>query len=141
MEILTSKPKAGQLVAVYVRPPIKTWWAKFSGYQNPVEYYVGEVVDLNWLPADQFAITTGDPKFPVRVIVADDSLEKVQIDGQHVRLKIETGKYDYDIVIKSAKSNEQYNVKIRGGKPISCTCKGFGFRRTCKHLNQAAQIA
>lgn len=34
-------------------------------------------------------------------------------------------------------TNTIYNVRVEGGIGVSCECKGFLFRKTCRHLKEA----
>jgi len=91
------------------------------------EKFVGEVVpNFRWLTGDQVCLTTGDKYFPVRV------LEKkwiVSIDGARVEPRIEEPR---TVVVPSSRGGE-YLVTITG-ESRSCTCPGFTYRRTCRHV-------
>lgn len=136
-QVYDKKPESGQMVRVTVSSQQKSRMREILGLtpRRQNQTHSGMVVDLPWLRPDQFAMSTDDPRFPVRVISCD---EVVAINGDPCEFII--CDRDREVIIKSMNSPEQYTVKIIGGKPTSCTCKGFGFRRSCKHLQQAQQI-
>ena len=87
--------------------------------------YAGESVALKHVGADSIALSTGIADFPVRVI---PRAWIVTIDGAaytHASSQSQTKK------VKGSKG-EEYTVTL-GAKP-SCTCTGFQFRKTCKHI-------
>ncbi len=87
--------------------------------------YSGEEVRVKHVSADELALTTGNPEWPVRVIRRDRILS---IDGRsvaHIEVKAETR------IVKGSKGQE-YVVTNSQGR-WTCTCPGFQFRRSCKH--------
>ena len=38
--------------------------------------------------------------------------------------------------VLSSKGDKHYEVKMDATGSLSCTCKGYGFRRTCRHIEQ-----
>jgi len=87
--------------------------------------YEGESVALKHVGADSIALSTGIADFPIRVIPREWI---VSIDGAaytHASSQTQTK------IVKGSKG-EEYVVTL-GAKP-SCTCTGFQFRRTCKHI-------
>ena len=87
--------------------------------------YQGESVTLKHLGADYLALTTGIADFPVRVIPCS-WIES--IDGT---VYTHTSSQTQTKIVKGSKG-EVYTVTL-GAKP-SCTCTGFQFRKTCKHI-------
>ena len=87
--------------------------------------YAGESVALKHVGADSIALSTGIADFPVRVI---PRAWIVSINGaaySHTSSPTQTKK------VKGSKG-EEYVVTM-GARP-SCTCTGFQFRKTCKHI-------
>lgn len=37
-------------------------------------------------------------------------------------------------------SADVYAVQLRAGKPVGCTCTGWRFKRTCKHVDATAPM-
>ena len=98
---------------------------RYRFHQPEFFTYSGESVTLKHVGADSLALSTGIVDFPVRVI----PLAWIEsIDGaaySHTASQITTR------IVKGSKG-EEYVVTM-GAKP-SCTCTGFQFRRTCKHI-------
>lgn len=92
-------------------------------------YYTGTIMREKWFADDEIGITTGDPSFPFRRIRRERILE---VNGAVVEapapMKIER----IERTVAGSKGNT-YTV-IKEGSRASCTCPGFSFRRTCKHL-------
>jgi hypothetical protein len=87
--------------------------------------YEGDAVMLKHVSADSLALSTGISDFPVRVI---PRAWIVTINGAayaHASSQSQTKK------VKGSKG-EEYTVTL-GAKP-TCTCTGFQFRRTCRHI-------
>jgi hypothetical protein len=87
--------------------------------------YTGEEVKLKHVGADSIALTTGNPEWPVRVI---PRAWIVSINGAPVA---HTSSQTTTRTVKGSKG-EEYVVTM-GARP-SCTCTGFAFRKTCKHI-------
>ncbi len=87
--------------------------------------YSGEEVRVKHVSADELALTTGNPEWPVRVIRRDRILS---IDGRsvaHAQVSVETR------IVKGSKGQDY--VLTRNGGRWTCSCPGFQFRRSCKH--------
>jgi len=39
-------------------------------------------------------------------------------------------------IVPSSTTSDRYIVTVVDDKPVGCTCKGFAFRQSCKHLLQ-----
>lgn len=90
--------------------------------------YEGEEVAVKWLRPDQIALSTGNPEFPFRVISRN---KIVSINNKPVEQKESQVK---TFNVKGSKG-DSYTVTIGNGKS-HCTCSGFQFRRTCKHVTE-----
>jgi len=88
--------------------------------------YSGEEVKLKHVTPDELALSTGNPEWPVRVIQRS---RIISIDG--CEYNAQASKAEVKIV-KGSKGQE-YVVTNALGK-WHCTCTGFQFRRTCKHI-------
>ncbi len=107
-----------------------TMWERRTSYFFEIpEYneYEGDEVQVKWVTPSQLAITTGNPEFSFRVL--ERSLI-VEIDGKPYTY--ESAKPQTKIV-KGSKGQE-YTVTL--GKKPHCTCTGFQFRHTCKHITE-----
>lgn len=109
-------------------------WPSRHLYANGVvgsqfNYYTGTIMREKWFAVDEIGITTGNPDFPFRRIRRERILE---VNGTDVTLaplpKIER----IERTIEGSKGNT-YTV-IKEGSRATCTCTGFSFRKTCKHL-------
>lgn len=88
--------------------------------------YEGDEVKVKWCQPDEIAISTGNPDFAFRILKRN---RIVKIDGKPVAQKataIETK------IVKGSKGDEYIVTKGPGG--MSCTCSGFQFRKSCKHV-------
>ena len=91
--------------------------------------YEGTVVKpYPWLSATEIALTTTNPNFPIRVINIAHAEQVELIAG-----KIDTvNDHDRSITVDGSRG-KQYTV-TRAGTKVTCTCEGFTFRKSCKHL-------
>lgn len=72
------------------------------------------------------------PKFTTRVIHMGSV---VSING------VDVSNEDYSsktVEVQGSKST--YKVQVEGGIGVSCQCKGFQFRKTCRHLQEAEDL-
>ena len=102
---------------------------RYAFPQPKYQTYEGEQVPApKWCPPGTVALATGNPNWPVRVI---DASLIVSVDDATVT----TAKINSDVrtVTVAGSKGESYIVTITPrGK--TCTCQGFGFRHTCKHV-------
>ena len=100
--------------------------------QTKTGRWEGELVATpRWVDYDAIALTTNDPKFRVRIIPKSEILS---IDGAEA--KFVATPVEREITVAGSKGNV-YTVTI-GTKHNSCTCPAFQFRRSCKHIAEAA---
>jgi len=113
---------------VTIRNPL---YARRAAYFFTVPEFVeyeGEEVAVKWLTGNQLALSTNMPGFPFRVLERDTI---VKIDNKDVNFAQAIRR---TIVVKGSKGNE-YVVTL-GARP-SCSCPGFQFRKSCKHITEA----
>jgi hypothetical protein len=91
--------------------------------------YEGEEVQAKWLLPNQLGLSTGNPEWPMRVI--NRSLI-ASIDNQATEAKDSAVK---TFTVKGSKG-DAYTVTVGSGK-MHCTCSGFQFRKSCKHVKEA----
>lgn len=125
---------AGDVVTVKVRNSLYDVRDRYAnGYVGPeFNYYTGIVVREKWHGDDRIGLTTGMDSFPIRVLSLANIVEVMgdTFDYTPVKSTRET------ITVQGSKGNT-YIVTKENGK-ASCTCPGFGFRKTCKHVQELA---
>lgn len=113
---------------VIVRDPR---WNRRSAYAfHFPETYIreGDVVPTpKWAVPGTVCIATGDPKFPVSMI---DPSMIVSIDD----VVAEERPSDTKTVVIAGSKGASYTV-TRSPTGTTCTCAGFGFRKSCKHIS------
>ena len=122
----------GNTVTVKVRNSLYDMRDRYAnGYVGP-EYneYTGTVVHEKWYGDDKIGLTTDMKHFPVRVLSLANIVEVsgAKHDYQPVKSALET------ITVQGSKGNT-YIVTKENGK-ATCTCPGYGFRKTCKHVQE-----
>lgn len=103
-------------------------WPKRHLYFFPMEQfhvYQGDEVSVKWVVADDLALSTNIPGFSFRVI---KRAQIVAIDGKP---------YDYtsnlpDLTVRIISGSNGQKYQVTGQH--KCTCPGFTFRGSCKHL-------
>jgi len=90
--------------------------------------YEGEEVQVKWLMPNQIALSTGNLEFPFRVL---ERSRIVSINNKAMEQKDSAIK---TFSIKGSKG-DTYTVTINSGK-MHCTCSGFQFRKSCKHVKE-----
>ena len=100
--------------------------------QNEYNVYTGTIMREKWFDSDEIGITTDNPEFPFRRINRD---RIVEVNGATVTYTKPVVEEKVTITVQGSKGNT-YVVTKEGSKK-SCTCPGFSFRRTCKHLELA----
>ena len=82
----------------------------------------------SWLAPDMIAIAPGANGQPFRVISTKHIVESGEVVVTKTAEEVQTW------TIQGSRGNE-YTV-MRTGNGYSCTCPGFTFRKSCKHLSQ-----
>ena len=88
--------------------------------------YEGDEVQVKWLNPNQIALSTGNAEFPFRVI---ERSRIISINNQAIEHKESAVK---TFTVKGSKG-DTYTVTVNSGKS-HCTCSGFQFRKSCKHI-------
>ena len=128
-------PKIGSRVRV------TTMYPNTYAYRGEDDNYVsytreGEVVQSIFRDPFMFAVKTGDPDHPVSEYNAK-SLHVVKIEyivGGASQVATDTKAWK----VKSGDGKNFYIVERVNGK-FSCTCKGFEFRKDCKHVGAVSK--
>ena len=93
--------------------------------------YSGEEMPLpKWVEYPAIALSTGDRQFPIRIIAKNDI---IKINDNVVEPKFVAEPVAKRTIKVSGSKGITYLVTING-KYKSCTCSGFQFRRSCKHV-------
>ena len=126
-----TQPKVGSQVTVTTRYPTHYLFATKPYEEN---IYSGEVgrPDRSVPEGSFMLLTPQDQKMPTRVISLARVVKMRYADGSAVK-KITTNNQVRVYQVKGSKGNV-YTVTERGTEK-SCTCPGFTFRRSCKHVN------
>lgn len=93
-------------------------------------YYTGTIMREKWFEADEIGITTNNPDFPFRRIRRERILE---VNGAQVKFTPPV-KVERTVTQVAGSKGNTYTV-IKEGSRASCTCPGYSFRKTCKHLS------
>jgi len=119
-DVVTVSVRDARNPAVYAAGVVREW-----------NEYTGTIVpNLKGFGPDVFCLTTGDPRFPVRVIEkARTTFYRADFESATVTSKSKT------FIVKGSKPNSSYTVTFDGSH-WSCTCVGFGFRKDCKHVRE-----
>ena len=122
----------GDVVTVKVRNSLYDMRDRYAnGYVGPeFNEYTGIVVYEKWYGDDRIGLTTDMKHFPVRVLNRANIVEVMgaKFDYTPVKSSRET------ITVQGSKGNT-YIVTKENGK-VSCSCPGYGFRKTCKHVQE-----
>jgi hypothetical protein len=92
--------------------------------------YSGLEVRVKHVSALELALTTGDPEWPVRVIQRD---RIISIDG--VATTMSSQPQPQTRTVKGSKGNDY--ILTRNAHRWTCSCPGFQFRNSCKHVAEA----
>ena len=123
------------------RVRVTTMYPNTVVYRNSDNGYVtytreGVVVQSIFRDPFMFAVKTGDPDHPVSEYNAK-SLHVVKIEViKGTTTSVATDKKAWKV--KSGDGKNFYIVERVEGK-FSCTCKGFEFRKDCKHIGAVAK--
>jgi len=104
---------------------------KHNTFGKDTYTYVGELVATpSWVPYDAIAMTTNESgKFRMRIIAKEDI---ITLDGEETI----TLKPVVRVVQINGSKGNVYTVEL-SDKGNNCSCSGFQFRRTCRHIQEA----
>ena len=122
--------KAGEVVTIQVKNPIWPMRKAYASYVQIPEFntYTGAVVrNHKAIKEGQIGLTTGQKGFDMRVI---DINRIVGMEDSPEAMPPVTETKSWTIA--GSKGNE-YVVTLDHGR-YTCTCPGFNFRGTCKHV-------
>lgn len=122
----------GQFVTIKVLNPL--YHTRHRGAINAVgpefNLYTGTIIRQKWFKPDEIGITTGDPNFPFRVI---NLARIVEVSGAAVDYSVAKS----ETITKTVQGSKGATyIVTKNGNNVHCTCTGFGFRKTCKHVQE-----
>lgn len=122
----------GQTVTLKVRNPLYHARHRYANGWVGLEFeeYTGTVVNVPHFNGD-VGLATGDPRFPIRRIAR---AAIVEVNSEQVDLSVAIPAPVTKTVTGS--KGQTYVVTTVDGKS-SCTCQGFKFRKTCRHVIKA----
>lgn len=122
----------GDTVTIKVLNPLWHTRERYAnGYVGPkYNEYTGIVVYERWYGDDKIGLTTDMPHYPVRVI---DKSRVVEVMG--AKVDYVPVKSNREVITVQGSKGNTYVVTKENGK-ATCTCPGFGFRKTCKHVQE-----
>lgn len=89
-------------------------------------YYEGDEVKVKWVKPEEIAVSTGNPEFAFRVIQRKYIRE---IDGKPYSFEVKAKEEPKVRLVQGSKGK---TYEVTGN--YRCTCPGFTFRGSCKHL-------
>lgn len=126
-------PKVGSTITLTTR--YKSLYYNSTSEWDETTYEDVEVLPPeSWLTSSQFMITSNTRRMPFRVIEIGNV---VALSGGSRAKGIDSGVQT--VSIKGSKGNE-YHVTVENGRALSCTCPGYQFRKSCRHLKEAEQL-
>ncbi len=122
-------PKVGSKVRVTSRFKDNYIYATSEFYDHTIEGVV--IPSYPGAVPNSFMMRTSCKNVPIRVVGMGSVVNLEYTDGTVAK----KGKVDDAVKTLEVKGSkgEKYIV-IKEGSKVSCTCVGFQFRRTCKHL-------
>lgn len=134
------KPETGKVVSVTT-----DWDDYYKGFESYVRIngrrhtLTGVVVASEGYddPAT-FRIRTDNIRFPISVVPLDRVCELVYDDGSQAIAVIQAELADEETWSVEGSKGAEYTV-TRIGDRWGCTCPGYSFRATCKHVNAKKQ--
>ena len=125
--------KVGDTVTFRVRNALYNNRAIYSSGVYIPEYntYTGKIItNPNWVEPDYICLTTGNNKFPYRIISKTDIIT----EGFQVNPNVSNSSWEIE------GSNSKKYLVTREGTHWACNCVGFGFRRSCSHVVKAKSL-
>jgi hypothetical protein len=119
----------GQPVTVTVKHALGHVRDRYAFHIPETVTYSGTVTREPWFESDDIGITSDVPWYPVRRIRLN---RIVKIGDTPVQFQPKT-EHKKVITVPGSKGNT-YTVTKESGR-TSCTCTGYTFRKTCKHLS------
>ena len=136
------KLQAGDTVSIKYKNSMWEYRDRYAFHIPEFNYYEGKVLYEKWFEAGEVGLTTDQPHFPFRRL----RMERiVEINGKKSKFSAKSLSTSKDgpertITIKGS-TGSLYQVQIGGSRGPSCSCKGYQFRRSCRHIVEAEKLA
>lgn len=130
-----ARPAVGEKISVTTdyRDLYKTYMPHVRAVRS-FNTTVGIVVEnMKWVSPDCFCMTTGKPHHPIAIISLDRVCKLEYVSGKEAE-QIEAPKND-DGTWSVKGSGKKFYTVTKKGSTWTCTCKGFVFRKRCKHVD------
>lgn len=135
--------KAGTFVKIKVENVMWPYRDRYAFSQPEFKYFEGNILYEKWFKPNEVGLTTGDPRFPFRRIQKE---RIVEVNGEESKfsqqsLSVSEDSEQRTISVKGS-TGSLYEVQVGGGRGSSCSCKGYQFRGSCRHITEAeSQVA
>ena len=97
--------------------------------------YVGQVLpNPPWLGSDYFCLSTDNAESPMRMLFKDNIICGWRMPETDYEKEEPTH-------VAIPKNGKVYTVSMDNRGHLSCNCTGFGYRRTCSHVNEVLEAA
>jgi hypothetical protein len=127
---MIARPDVGSTISVTVTNPFAD---RMIPPQPQTTLYRGQVVKSDrWLTDQEFAMT-GDARYPVRVINLKLVCDIDYHSGQGSAVDASAKNWEV-----TGSRGDRY-VVTRDRRGYTCDCKGFQFRRSCRHVAEISQ--
>jgi hypothetical protein len=115
---------------VVIRSPYHATLDRYACVMPEFYTFFGDEVPAPKWMSNALCLTTGDPKWPIRVLDRDRivSIDDTKSD--------EKQKPTSRVLEVAGSKGNTYVVNLEGSR-ASCTCAGFQFRGKCKHIEEA----
>ena len=125
---MISRPDVGSVIDVEVIDPFCT--GRIPAGPESVRYRGKVVKSHNWLTDQEFCMT-GDDRWPVRVINLKLVRDISYSSGSSTAVDASVKTWE----VKGSRGDRYLVTRDQQG--YSCDCKGFQFRRNCRHVQEA----
>lgn len=125
---------AGDTVTIKVKNPVWPMRKAYASYIHIPEFntYTGRVVsDHRAIKPGQIGLTTDELNFDLRVI----DVERIVGVDDTVVTPVEKTKTSVITWTVEGSKGKTYTVTLDHGR-YDCSCPGFQFRRSCKHVDE-----
>ena len=133
---------AGDSVSIKYKNNMWKYRDRYAFHIPEFNYFEGTILYEKWFKPGEVGLTTDQVHFPFRVL----QMERiVEINGKRSKFSAKSLSTSKDgqqrtITIKGS-TGSLYEVQIGGKWGPSCSCKGYQFRRSCRHIVEAEKIA